>query len=136
MHFDKYLVALGFSVLDWELSHLGQLQKLPKKQRKQKLKNRRFYFSRTNQCITVALRSSQNYALILPRLWPIPISALRCFYINNKPLLYIGISPKQYRLSGILSGKILRDKEVRKYGVSLNTTMKTKSASLETWKTI
>ena len=44
MHFDKHLVALSFSVLDSELSHLGELQKLPKKQRKQKLKRQKVLF--------------------------------------------------------------------------------------------
>jgi hypothetical protein len=102
----------------------GAASEIAEKTKKAKTKKQKVLFSRTNQCITLALRSSQNY-----------ISALRRFYINNKPLLYIGISPTQCRLSGILSGKILRDKEVRKYGVSLNT-MQTKSASLETWKAI
>ena len=34
------------------------------------------------------------------------------------------------------NGKILRDKEIKESGVSLNTTMKTRPASLETWKAI
>ena len=33
-------------------------------------------------------------------------------------------------------GKILRNKEVKESGVSLNTTTKTRPASLETWKAI
>ena len=37
---------------------------------------------------------------------------------------------------GSNNGKILRDKEIKESGVSLNTTMKTRPASLETWKAI
>jgi hypothetical protein len=44
MHFGKHLVVLDFSASDLELSNLGQLQRLPKKQKKQKLKPQKDLF--------------------------------------------------------------------------------------------
>ena len=60
MHFDKHLVALGFSVLDLELSHLGELQKLPQKRRKQKLKRQKVLFWQDESMYTLALKTSKT----------------------------------------------------------------------------